>query len=55
MSANDDKKFLPKETIPYSPTFYITKMPVLQASFEKLPQPVPALVDSDLQNLLKGH
>jgi len=50
MSVNEDKKFLPKVTVPYSPTIFGVKMPILLVSFEKLPQPVPALVDSGATN-----
>ena len=50
MSVDDDKKFLPKVTVPYSPTLFGVRMPILLVSFEKFPQPVPALVDSGATN-----
>lgn len=52
MSADEDKKFLPKVTVSYSPTLFVTKMPILLASFENLPLPVQALVDSGATNSL---
>lgn len=46
----DDKKFLPKISVSYSPTIFGAKMPILQVSFRGLPQPVPGLVDSGATN-----
>ena len=50
MLADDDKKFLPKVTVSYSPTVFGVKMPILLVSFKKLPQPIQALVDSGATN-----
>ena len=50
MSVNDDKKFFPKVTIPYSPTLFGVKMPILLVSFANFPQSVQALVDSGATN-----
>ncbi len=53
MSADkEDKKFLPKVTIPYSPTLFRDKMPLLLISFKGIPLPVQALVDSGATNSL---
>ncbi len=49
---DEDKKFLPKVALPYSPTLFGVKMPIVNIKFEKLPQPVPALVDSGATNCL---
>lgn len=50
MLADDDKKFLPKVGVPYSPTIFRVKMPILLVSFKNFPQPVQALVDSGATN-----
>lgn len=46
----EDKKFFPKVTIPYSPTLFGVKMPILSVKFREFPQPVQALVDSGATN-----
>ncbi|MBI4157494.1 aspartyl protease family protein [Candidatus Woesebacteria bacterium] len=50
MSADDDKKFLPKVTVPYSPTIFGVKMPLIQVSFDGIPLPVASLLDSGATN-----
>jgi hypothetical protein len=52
MSVKRNGKFLPKHTIDYSPTIFGSKAPLLNVSFEDLPRPVPALVDSGATNSL---
>lgn len=46
----DDKKFLPKITVPYTPTIFGVKMPILPVLFKDFPQPVQGLVDSGATN-----
>lgn len=46
MSDEEDKKFLPKISLPYTQFFFDREMPIINIDIKGLPRPIPALVDS---------